>query len=61
MRDESLEVIRDQYEQKNMVLAQFGEQVSAWTLYEDIYPMRRKAPPFRAGDIRRVRRICASI
>ena len=25
------------------------------------YPMRRKAPPFRAGDIRRVRRICASI
>ena len=37
MRDESLEVIRDQYEQKNMVLAQFGEQVSAWTLYEDIY------------------------
>ena len=37
LRDESLEVIRDQYEQKNMVLAQFGEQVSAWTLYEDIY------------------------
>ena len=27
----------------------------------DGYPMRRKAPPFRAGDIRRVRRICASI
>ena len=27
----------------------------------DYYPMRRKAPPFRAGDIRRVRRICASI
>ena len=26
-----------------------------------VYPMRRKAPPFRAGDIRRVRRICASI
>ena len=27
----------------------------------DITPMRRKVPPFRAGDIRRVRRICASI
>lgn len=37
MRDEPLEVIRDQYEQKNMVLAQFGQQVSAWALYEDIY------------------------
>ena len=37
MKDEPLEVIQDQYEQKNMVLAQFGEEVSAWTLYEDIY------------------------
>ena len=37
MKDEPLEVIQDQYEQKNMVLAQFGQQVSAWTLYEDIY------------------------
>lgn len=37
LKDEPLEVIQDQYEQKNMVLAQFGEQVSAWTLYEDIY------------------------
>lgn len=24
------------------------------------YRMRRKTPPFRAGDIRRVRRICVS-
>jgi hypothetical protein len=37
LKDEPLEVIQDQYEQKNMVLAQFGEEVSAWTLYEDIY------------------------
>ena len=37
MKDEPLEVIQDQYEQKNMVLAQFGQEVSAWTLYEDIY------------------------
>ena len=35
LRDEPLEVIQDQYEQKNMVLAQFGEQVSAWTLYNE--------------------------
>ena len=25
------------------------------------YRMRRKTPPFRAGDIRRVRRICVGI
>ena len=28
--------------------------------YTDSYRMRRKTPPFRAGDIRRVRRICVS-
>ena len=27
---------------------------------EKFYRMRRKTPPFRAGDIRRVRRICVS-
>ena len=27
---------------------------------ENLYRMRRKTPPFRAGDIRRVRRICVS-
>ena len=27
---------------------------------DDLYRMRRKPPPFRAGDIRRVRRICVS-
>ena len=37
LKDEPLEVIQDQYEQKNMVLSQFGQEVSAWTLYEDIY------------------------
>ena len=26
----------------------------------EVYRMRRKTPPFRAGDIRRVRRICVS-
>ncbi len=37
LRDEPLEVIREQYEEKNMVLGQFGEQVSAWDLYETIF------------------------
>ena len=37
LKDEPLEVIQDQYEQKNKVLSQFGQEVSAWTLYEDIY------------------------
>ena len=37
LRDEPLEVIREQYEEKNMVLEQYGEQVSPWALYEDIF------------------------
>ena len=37
LRDEPLEVIREQYEEKNMVLGQFGEQVSAWDLYETVF------------------------
>ena len=37
LQDEKLEYIREQYDEKNMVLGQFGEQVSAWTMYEDIF------------------------
>lgn len=37
LQDESLEYIREQYEEKNMVLAEYGEQVSPFTLYEDIF------------------------
>ena len=37
LQDEKIEYIREQYEEKNMVLRQFGEQVSAWTMYEDIF------------------------
>lgn len=37
LQDESLEYIREQYDEKNMVLEQFGERVSAWTMYEDIF------------------------
>ena len=37
LRDEPIEVIRAQYDEKNMVLSQFGEQVSAWDLYETIF------------------------
>lgn len=37
LQDESLEYIEEQFNEKNMVLAQFGEQVSPWTLYEDIF------------------------
>ena len=33
LQDEKIEYIREQYEEKNMVLRQFGEQVSAWTMY----------------------------
>lgn len=37
LKDEALEYIQEQFEEKNMVLAGFGEQVSAATLYEDIF------------------------
>lgn len=37
LRDESLEEIRQQYDEKDQVLSAFGERVSAWTLYEDIF------------------------
>ena len=37
LQDECLEYIREQYEEKNMVLGEFGEEVSAYTLYEDIF------------------------
>lgn len=37
LQDEALDDIVDQFHQKNAVLAQFGEQVSAATFYEDIF------------------------
>lgn len=37
LQDESLEYIQEQYEEKNMVLAEYGEEVSSYTLYEDIF------------------------
>lgn len=37
LQDETLEYIQEQFEEKNMVLEQFGEKVSAYTLYEDIF------------------------
>lgn len=37
LQDEALEYIQEQYEEKNMVLAEYGEEVSPFTLYEDIF------------------------
>ena len=37
LQDEALEYIQEQYEEKNMVLAAYGEEVSPYTLYEDIF------------------------
>lgn len=37
LQDEALEYIQEQYEEKNMVLAEYGEEVSHFTLYEDIF------------------------
>lgn len=45
LKDEPLEYRLEQYEEKNDVLEQFGEPVSAWTLYEDIFgDMERLMP-----------------
>lgn len=37
LQDEELEYIQEQYEEKNMVLAEYGQEVSPFTLYEDIF------------------------
>jgi len=37
LQDEALEYIQEQYEEKNMVLSEYGEEVSSYTLYEDIF------------------------
>lgn len=37
LQDEALDYIQEQYEEKNMVLADYGEEVSPFTLYEDIF------------------------
>lgn len=37
LQDESLEYIRQQYDEKNTILAEFGEQVNPYTFYEDIF------------------------
>lgn len=37
LKDEPLEYIQEQYNDKNDILSAFGEQVNATTLYEDIY------------------------
>lgn len=37
LQDESLEYIKEQFDEKNMVLQNFGEQVSPWDMYEDIF------------------------
>lgn len=37
LKDEPIEFIKQQYEEKNEILGNFGEQVKAWTLYEDIF------------------------
>ena len=37
LQDEPLEYIKEQFDEKNMVLRNFGEQVSSWAMYEDIF------------------------
>lgn len=37
LQDEDLEYIREQYDEKNMVLSEFGREVKAVTMYEDIF------------------------
>ena len=37
LKDEPIEYIKQQYDEKNNILGAFGEQVNAITLYEDIF------------------------
>lgn len=37
LQDEALEYIQEQFDEKNMVLEQYGEEVSSYTFYEDLF------------------------
>lgn len=37
LKDEDIEVIKQEYEKKNVILSQFGEWVSGVDLYEDMF------------------------
>lgn len=37
LQDEKIEYIEEQFNEKNMVLSGFGEQVNPWTFYEDVF------------------------
>lgn len=37
LQDEKIEYIQEQFDEKNMVLREFGEQVNPWTFYEDVF------------------------
>lgn len=51
LKDEPIEYIREQYDEKNMVLSQYGEQVNPYTLYEDIFgDMQQEIPVVVIGD-----------
>ena len=53
-RDRDLKQAEEAWQQKREALDEMEKA------NPDFYRMRRKTPPFRAGDIRRVRRICVS-
>lgn len=36
LQDESLEYIRQQYDEKNTILAEFGEQVNPYTRFQNV-------------------------
>lgn len=38
LKYQSIEYQKEQYDEKNAVLDQFGEWMDAWSMYEDIYP-----------------------
>lgn len=45
LQDEALDYIQEQYKEKNMVLAEYGEEVSPFTLYEDIFGDTKQTIP----------------
>lgn len=45
LKDEPLEYIREQYDEKNMVLEGHGEEVDPWSFYEDVFgDLEREVP-----------------
>lgn len=55
LRNESLEVKEEQYQEKNQILGQFGEQVDKWMFYEDVFGDIEQTVPVIVSALKKTR------